>query len=86
MNVAVGCVKLFTWCRRSKNTQNSSGDVGDNQVVDIKKKVSFDLKNTKYIPTEAQSNDTEVKVKDQSSNTIGSILRDQKFQEVMLFV
>ena len=82
MNVVLGSIKLFTWATGSKSTQNNSENahVDDHQVKDIKKKVSFDLKNTKYIKNTPVKN---TERKDQASNTVQSLLHDQEFQEVI---
>lgn len=79
MNVVLGSLKLLARARKNKGLTESL-QTGDNcQSKDSKKKVSFDLENTKVIAKHESVKNSESK--DQGSNTIRSYFYDQKFQQ-----
>ena len=82
-NVALGSWKLLNWARGSKNAHSATGhskEASKCLTKDTKKKVSFDLENTKYINKHGDPN---TKTTKQRASAIPVRLQDQKFQEVL---
>ena len=81
-NVALGSWKLLNWAKGNKNAHSATGDSKEASkclTKDTKKKVSFDLENTKYIN---KHGDPSTRTTKERASAIPSRFQDQKFQEV----